>query len=115
MKTVSLQTAKALVEAGVVIESERVWVWIYTDDIDGWMSVDKDWFDDVYSKDTEHYPAPDTDELLKWFENQVCLWKIGNTYFCEESKTKMDVAFKDTSPAEALAQLALHLKKEGLV
>ena len=119
-KVVSLKTAKAFVKAGIVIESERIWVAVYEPyvgarpenaEVRGWILREFT----PYEKSPDWLPAPDATELLEWLPNGVKIHKGGSGYTAYIPGKFEDEYHSDVNPAEALAQLALYLKKEGIL
>ena len=120
MKTVSLQTAKALVEAGVVIECEKCWSKVAEDDWRLMVPLIKEHL----NYHDRWLAAPDATELLEWLPTIITLETyspLDNFLLTlsagEEYTASYGMAYtaKNVNPAEALAQLAIHLRKEGLV
>lgn len=123
IKTTSLETSKALKEAGFRQEDITYWWHDYNVHNDG-LSV-KNYYlmneKPTHSGLAKDYAAPTTDELLEELPKDTEICKRLSNYFivnCEvdaKGPTWLHVRFDNESLPEALAQCWLWLKKEGLL
>jgi len=116
----SLEIAKQLVEAGIVIESEYWWV---EDNPEDWVLVPKGWTNIEMSR-PKKYPAPIATELLERLPDGwrygVNLVKLMSGYGVELTDyTPMPYKrlefIQDKNPCDALALLLIRLTKDGLI
>ena len=116
----SLEIAKQLAEAGIVIESEYWWV---EDNPEDWVLVPKGWTNIEMSR-PKKYPAPIATELLERLPDGcrygVNLVKLMNGYGVELTDyTQMPYKrlefIQDKNPCDALALLLIRLTKDGLI
>lgn len=122
IKTVSLETAKKLKDAGFEKETERRWVHLKSkktvmeSKIDTWKCLTEDW--DV---DKLGYAAPNTDELLENIPHvlqhkRLTIRKYYNAYGAGYMMDEGWIeCFEAKELPEVLALLWLFLKKEGLL
>lgn len=143
-KTVSLKTAKALKEAGIEIETEHVWVQdreeIWRNDLDSpeyktvgnpyptpkYLAESGDWHID---KPKILCFAPDIAELLDYLPRTIRdnydliispAYDVYTVAYWDAERFMAKVDYKlctieHESLPEALAQLALHLKQQGII
>ena len=123
MKTVSLEKAKALHEAGIIKESSFYWIPDEYDTEDNYILVwSNDFEGGVWYR--ERIPAPTTDELLEVLPDDisniytlsVCNGKYIARHEVIKSVLREKVSqFENDNPADALADLLLELNKQGLL
>lgn len=122
IKTVSLETAKALKEAGLR-QDDSSFYFVNWGKVQAWQCrhkeyIDKFW-DEVVDKGYATIAAPTTDELLEELPKHM---RLGITIGSKEYAVWDDSASQFTKGvyvgnnlAEAVAKMWLYLKKEGLI
>lgn len=107
----TLETAKALKEAGWEKETEKYW---FKQNEDDWFRVP------ATPKEAEYvgykppfYPCPSLEELLAELRD-VFLWKTKLCYHAQLNG-KPETECISNNPTESVAQLWLKLRKEGIV
>lgn len=121
IKTTSLELSKALKEAGIEIDSELSWV-----KTEGyWPRVlhrpQDGWYEDGENKDLNNckkiYPSPTVDELLEILPMTISINRdpFDKKYEVCYQKGSSFTIKKDGVLANALASLAIELKKQGII
>ena len=116
----SLEIAKQLAEAGIVIESEFWWV---EDNPEDWVLVPKGWTNIEMSR-PKKYPAPIATELLERLPASTCLVKKTDLETKEKVRYNAETFthhpaicpdLHSENPCDALALLLIRLTKDGLI
>jgi len=103
----SLEMSKKLVEAGIVLETDKVWRL----GADGWKLLSRDWAIKMMSNTYEIIPAPSMSEL--WAElpyGSTAKTRAGVTYAIDAGG---NCEFESSNPCDALAELLIWVSKEA--
>ena len=100
----SLEACQRLVDAGIVLETEKVWFFNTT----GWELVDRY---DKHKVNKHYLPAPSMAEVWRELPDSTCVNKDGDHTKCWiDSKTSLKV-FQSTNPTDALIDLLIFVRK----
>lgn len=104
----TLEMSRRLVEAGVKIETECLWVGLKAFNEVKYKIVTLNTYErESYLFDQQpHYPAPSMADLWAMLPDNTCIMKNnGETYITDEN-----CEFSDTNPCDALAELLIWVK-----
>jgi hypothetical protein len=112
----SLNVAKKLIDAGIVLETDFVWRL----GADGWKLLNKDWVTNMMSNTYESYPAPSFAEIWRELPFQSYIKKLddGSTlvWICDDDADGKYIEsnmIANSNPADALAELLIWAKGLG--
>jgi hypothetical protein len=122
---VSQPVAQKLVGAGIVLETDFVWLL----GADGWKLLNKDWVTNMMSNTYESYPAPCFAEIWRELPDEIELeddggsialsvFKSGKTTYAGYYLNKDEEVYEEkesSNPADALAELLIWAKGQEVV
>ena len=105
-KYVDLEHAKLLKEAGIIIESEYTY-----EEFRGLYTLRRNLYVEMNNKDC---PAPDVSELLEFFKNEKIIINNNASYFNICLDREKGIEFENANLSNALTDLCIWVRKEGL-
>ena len=100
----SLEASMRLVEAGIVLETEKVWFFSTT----GWELVDRY---DKHKVNKHYLPAPSMAEVWRELPDSTCINKDGDYTKCWVDSNMSLKVFQNENPTDALIDLLIFVRK----